>query len=856
MYSTDSRWSLLPAAGLLLGLVSCTNPNDDAGDALSASTGEHGARLEFATWDGNTETADFAVISEAGGLRRYRHTSTAEQRDDDPRAREYPEHPELPRVRSSDLAFDALFALAVEEMRLDAVAEIRDDAYNGGAAIPCDCFETGAKWHYVWTRDLSYAAWLGLGMLDPERVRNSLVFKLSGYRDEGLRPAAAAGTTDGLQIIQDTGSGGSWPVSTDRVSWTFGARAALYGLAGNARRDFAELALKAITNTLENDRLAAFDEATGLFTGEQSFLDWREQSYATWIPDDLPGMATAKALSTNAGFYHAMSLAAELAHELRQPEVAGQYEAQARALKTAINRELWLEYAGLYSSLTAGHFDGTPMHKFDWLGQSLAIVTGIADSDRRARILAAYPHGPMGAPVIFPQQPGIPVYHNRAIWPFVTAYGLRAAKLGNNVAVADSAIELLVRGAALNLSNMENLEWLSAQAMWDEPGNAELSGPVINSQRQLWSVAAYLGLVINDLFGIEATADGLRIAPWITSRVRREYLGRSERVELLNLRLWQRRIDVIIDLPPVDTRDGVLGISSITINGVAGDGAVELGDLRDSNVVRVALAGATTGDSRIHRVTSTPGRFDETVFAPYEPEVEVRREDGRTVVSIVDARNAGEVEYRLFRNGEPLASELGTGAWIDGQPAGDQACYSAVAIFRSSGNRSHHSRPRCLLDGQSIAVDDARIRSSRPITRRGDVPVIEGWGRDDRFSVDGVAIGQPGRYALQIRYTNHEHTINTGITNGVKWLRLVGADGSEVAAGVVQLPHNDPGRPPGYSTPLEAVLPAGEYRLELKDFYNMSYLAKNRTYSAAGGSEGPVNRVDLFGVRVMPLAER
>jgi hypothetical protein len=36
----------------------------------------------------------------------------------------------------------------------------------------------------------------------------------------------------------------------------------------------------------------------------------------------------------------------------------------------------------MYSSLTAAHFDGAPMHKFDWLGQSLAIVTGVADGKR------------------------------------------------------------------------------------------------------------------------------------------------------------------------------------------------------------------------------------------------------------------------------------------------------------------------------------------------------------------------------------------------------------------------------------------------------------------------------------------
>ncbi|WP_434430251.1 hypothetical protein [Aeromonas veronii] len=78
---------------------------------------------------------------------------------------------------------------------------------TGGQAIPCDCFETGAKWHYVWTRDLSYATDLGLGVLDPLRARNSLQFKLSDFRAE-LKSDMDSLIPQGRQIIQDTGTGG------------------------------------------------------------------------------------------------------------------------------------------------------------------------------------------------------------------------------------------------------------------------------------------------------------------------------------------------------------------------------------------------------------------------------------------------------------------------------------------------------------------------------------------------------------------------------------------------------------------------------------------------------------------------
>jgi len=43
----------------------------------------------------------------------------------------------------------------------------------------------------------------------------------------------------------------------------------------------------------------------------------------------------------------------------------------------------------------------------------------------------------------------------------------------------------------------------------------------------------------------------------------------------------------------------------------------------------------------------------------------------------------------------------------------------------------------------------------------------------------------------------------------------------------------------------------GIYRIEMSDFYNMSYLQSNSTFSAAGGVDGPSNRFDIYGVRLL-----
>jgi hypothetical protein len=649
------------------------------------------ASLSFPTWDGKTETARFSVQDPQARLRSYAQSTTMQLRDPGPQFATYTEDAALPQVRSGNLAFDALFALAAHEMTLDSVKEIRDGNYNGNNPIPCDCFETGEKWHYVWTRDLSYAADLGLAMLDPQRVRNSLLFKLSGFRDGVTRAAQVAGTADGLQIAQDTGSGGSWPVSTDRITWAFAAEEVLKALPAPERQAFAATALKALSNTIDNDRLAAFDKASGLYTGEESFLDWRDQSYAAWIPEDLASMASSKALSTNVGHYKALTLAAMLAREQGDAARATRYDGWARDLKRAINARLWLQDAGMYSSLTAAHFDGAPMHKFDWLGQSLAIVTGVADGERARRILASYPHGPMGAPVIWPQQQDMPVYHNRAMWPFVTAYGLRAAVAGRNVAVADAAYDSLMRGAALNLSNMENLEWLSGQPLLLDEAHPKLIGPVINSKRQLWSVGAYLGMVVRNVFGVSTTSDGIVLAPFVTARLRGGVFAATDEVALNKLRLQGHAISVKLRLPPAAgaPANGAYAVERILLNGKPAGAAIAWSALAADNRIEIVLGKLEAGEQTIRRVNADPYVETPAVFGPREPVIAGLRRDARGhAVLAFEGRDTDGIRYNIYRDGKLVAARLPAGAWTDSRATPTPSTRASPALRR----RRHRDR--------------------------------------------------------------------------------------------------------------------------------------------------------------------
>ncbi len=238
-------------------------------------------------------------------------------------------------VHTASPLFDGLFAMAQDDLAHDAVSAIRDGAYDHGKDIPCHCFTTGEKWPYVWTRDLSYSIDLALWRMDPERARQSLRFKLSDVR-EPSQP-------QGLYVMQDTGSGGSWPISTDRVVWFLGARHLLDDKA------FADDTWTALKDTLAQDRLYVFDAALGLYRGETSFLDWREQTYPAWTEKDVRYIGESFALSTNVLHYQALQLAAQVA-EQRHDASAKDYRAQAQALKQAINAHFWRADRGMYMS--------------------------------------------------------------------------------------------------------------------------------------------------------------------------------------------------------------------------------------------------------------------------------------------------------------------------------------------------------------------------------------------------------------------------------------------------------------------------------------------------------------------------
>jgi len=556
------------------------------------------------------------------------------------------------RSQTASPMFDGLFALAQAELTKAQVESISDTAYDNGRPIPCSCFETGEKWRYVWTRDLSFAADLSLAKLRPERTRNALRFKLSDLR---------AGAPQGTYVVQDTGSGGSWPISSDRVVWFLAARGLVNGSSTepDARR-FNEEVWQALTDTLAQDRQFVFDSDMELYRGETSFLDWREQSYPRWTSDDVAFLAQSFALSTNVLHYEALRLGERMARE-RGDARADAYAQQAQALAKQIERRFWREDRGLYMSYIGTAAHPVPFEAYDLLGLSLLVESGIAPESRARRALSTYPMLDSGSPVIWPQQPDIAIYHNRAIWPFVSAYSLRAARKLDDAGRIAGEVRSMMRGAALAGSNMENYE-LTTQAVHVDEG--ALSGPVVNSPRQLWSVAGYLQMVMEGVFGLQA--DGTAV-PKVPATLVPMLFGERDRI---TLGLPDRQIVLVRP-------------------------AVIEGDL--------LVAGKTEREGSRETVWLVPQRaialpkslhLDAAAFAPASPAAPEPAQDGSGWRIEVPAHE------RLYVDGvlRADASSQARSERLPKQRA--QQCLSLTRV--ENGIESLHSPMRCVGDGARI----------------------------------------------------------------------------------------------------------------------------------------------------------
>ncbi len=800
-------------------------------------------------------------VQPAGEFRTYQLTSNAALRDNRPPDHQitFSETADHARLRTGNVMFDGLYAMAIHEALQNSVSQIKDGAYDNGAPIPLNAFQTGEFWTYVWTRDLSYSVYLALGQFDPPRAVSSLLFKTSV-----VKPAVLGGYRN--QIIQDTGSGGSYPVSSDRVVWALGADAALKFLSDDEREQFLRQVYPILHDTIEQDRQLVFDAADGLYRGEQSFLDWREQTYPSWTKDNVLPIAMSKALSVNAADYFLLTTAAAYAGRLEQTADQARYTQWAADLKKSINHHFYDPAAGLYSTyLLSDGINEIRVQRYDLLGESLAILLGVANQKQAAAILQNYPVGPHGPSVVWPQEQTVPIYHNQAIWPFVTAFWIKAARQANDSAAVNAGIRSLEHLAAFNLSNMENYDFVTGKA---EVKGGVLSGPVVDSRRQLWSVAGYLAMVQEVVFGLETSWDGIRFQPFITAKLRNETFAGSDLIELRNFSYRGTRNKVRIHLPPQNSiTEGNCPVSRCELNGKRISGQfVSRADLRSRNQWDIYLAAPSQPKhpAPLRRVDATIPR---ALFGPLQPVWDESRHGGITVengklVLHYEHSDTANVVFNIYRDGKLCANSIRETNWVDAASGDYQNrvhYYAVAAVDPVSGNASHLTPPRCYLTDQQQLVIPAR-----DIEHHGGNLVandhFENWGRPgDTLLTKVFQVERSGCYVIRAKFSNGAGPVNTGIACAVKKLELRRAGSDDViASGYLVMPQSGDWKRRDLSTPVSATLVAGtHYTLSLSEddvCRNMSSLENNERYTAwPGGGPTDYNFVNIAGFQLLNL---
>lgn len=819
------------------------------------------------TFDKHTTTA--TLDHDINGLRTYTLHSTAKLLDGPKDGkRTVQEHTGYPRLRSCNRVLDALYALAIEEVIENSVDQLTDAAFNNGKPVPCKCFATGAKWPWAWTRDSAYAIDLGLALIDLERSRNTLMFKVSEPKQ---------GVKGGAQVVQDTGTGGGWPVSTDRVAWLRGALALHKVMRTAEQTAFRKIIEPIIAETVGRNLDVAYDPVLGLVRGETSFLDWREQTYPLWMQDNP--VAIASSMSTSTNYLHTVFSpfdAAKVAKKLLPDGFGGTVLGKSPA------------------SFAVSILDPGMSAQRDLLSTALRMNGGstFATFAEPADAMSSYPITPFGPPVIAPQQQHAAIYHNRAQWPFVTAYALRAATNQQFFGAQARYFDAIVRGAAVQLSNMENFD-ASTGEPWTDDG--QLSGPVVNSRRQLWSVAAFLSAIHDAVFHIGPGhwSDGFN--PQFSVELAQRYFPGAHRIALLGVHYRDVTFDYSMNLPDTSAAGPLKYVqpgdgSQSLLNGkavgqVVDDSALESLAGKHVSWERTAMAISKSGHpGKGVTVKGVNAGIDEAWFAPRAPTITAVTENNSVVSVAWKGTGEAGVTYEVARDGVVVAAGLSATTWTDDSKdhATKAHCYSVSAQFTSSGNTSHRSAPKCFwghgdwrvqelgahrIGGPEVTVKGTNWASTWS-TAHGK-PHWHDYGRwigapaQETAVVSAFTPRATGEHLLQLIYANKSGPINTGITCANKRVRVLhAATGAPVGMtkehpGYAVMPHLGSVHRWGESTivRLGTLTAATPYRIVIDEdggVMNMSYLQHYKVYTGgAGGGDETYNRVDLAAVRIL-----
>ncbi len=655
---------------------------------------------------------------------------------------------DYPQYSSSQTLVDACYNMAIA----DIVSDIRPDG----------TFRAGKEWDGVWTRDVSYAVYLSLACLDPEKSMNSLRAKVKNGR-----------------IVQDTGTGGAWPVSSDRQVWAIAAWE-IYKVTGN--RSWLAEAYDVIAATLADDMKVTWDPAYSLMHGEQSYLDWREQTYPRWMqPADIFG---SMCLGTNAVFARTFEIASEMARELgRESEI--DYSSIHTRMVSAINDNLWIPNMGYYSEYLYCQPYPIQSQATDNLGQSLAVIFGIATPEMSESLIKNTPVTSWGTPSVYPQIPDIKPYHNDAVWPFVQAFWNLAAGKSRNTEALCAGLAAIYRAAALFGTNKELFV----------AHNGDYRGTAVNSDAQLWSAAGNAAMVLRVIAGMEFTADAIEFQPVVPAI----FTGEKKITGL-------RYRNALIDITVSGTGDK---IAAFRIDGKVADGNKFPASLTGRHTVEIEMA-----DNQIK-----PASFNLTdqAWMPVTPAVSWSTPRNARITNGDPSTN-----YQVYLNGT-FEQQI----QVNEYSLYDAQNLTAICFVPVSGERTLGFTPRPhlfipagyerILEAEDFAPAGTSFITDKEKAKKFVETTVDTNTRIE-FTVN---VPRAGKWWADLRYANGMGPINTENKCAIRTLTVNGE-----RVGALVMPQRGVGEwlSTGFTNMLPVSLQAGDNKItvEYQTPYNVN----------------------------------
>lgn len=639
-----------------------------------------------------------------------------------------------PAYRGTIPVLAAMYFLAAHELRSNI---------NGQGLLVA-----GANWSGVWTRDIAYATSLGAALAEPEACRRSLESRVR----------------DGI-ILQDTGTGGGWPISCDRVAWALGAWAV------NLREgDPAWLAWAAdvLIRTLEEDkRFMSAD--TPLHPGETSFLDWRDQSYPDWMTPAAIGSSFA--FNTNTLHCICRLILARMLTILGRKQDAKTYAAEASGLAKAINDKFWSRGTQSYGIMFTR--DGFLDEHTDALGTALAVMTGIA-GEHAAQAMENLPRSPYGTPVFSPYKTSNPIsYHNRSIWPFVEAYVMIAQAELSDLEGCGFSLSSMLRAAMAFGTNKENLNARTGEA----------TDTAQNSDRQLWSTAGMLGAFYYGLFGLRRENDKLVFTPCVP----KSYAG-SHWLTGLRIR------DMVLDIHLNGYGNEVC---QVTINGKMGVPILPLSS-KGRYLIEFELQPVEDPDEHPHTHLVAKDDLPEPTW------------DNPSPSKLRWHPVSGATRYCIFKNGTAFACTATCSYTI--KPG---AMFDVYRIQAESANQiSVLSKPYTVVaPGAREIIHPYRIGEEAEYAIERQQAWLDTRPCTSRLDYEDVTLAS-GTYIVKVLYCNATDSLRDGDTCAIRQLYV---DGHPQA--LIALPHNterNHWEDYTYSAPVVLHLKSGRHRFSLR----------------------------------------